>query len=34
LIDKLGEYEFRIAEGGTEDLQIEAFLAQVSALSH
>lgn len=32
LIDKLGEYEFRIVEGGTEDLQIEAFLAQVSAL--
>lgn len=33
LIDKLGEYEFRIVEGGTEDLQIEAFLAQVAALS-
>ncbi len=32
LIDKLGEYEFRIVEGGTEDLQIEAFLAQISAL--
>lgn len=32
LIDKLGEYEFRIVEGGSEDLQMEAFLAQVSAL--
>ena len=32
LIDKLGEYEFRIVEGGTEDLQMEAFLAQISAL--
>jgi replication factor C small subunit len=32
LIDKLGEYEFRIVEGGTEDLQIEAFLAQVCAI--
>ena len=34
LIDKLGEYEFRIVEGGTEDLQMEAFLAQISALSN
>src|SRR3989338_5745195 len=33
LIDKLGEYEFRIVQGGTEDIQLEAFLAQVSALS-
>lgn len=32
LIDKLGEYEFRIVEGGCEDLQMEAFLAQISAL--
>ncbi|MCK4967872.1 MAG: replication factor C small subunit, partial [Candidatus Aenigmarchaeota archaeon] len=32
LLDKLGEYEFRIIEGGTEDLQMEAFLAQVSTL--
>jgi len=32
LIDLLGEYEFRIVQGGTEDLQIEAFLAQVAAL--
>ena len=32
LIDKLGEYEVRIVEGGTEDLQMEAFLAQISAL--
>ncbi len=28
LIDKLGEYEFRIAEGASEDVQIEAMLAQ------
>jgi len=33
LIDKLGEYEFRIVEGGTEDLQIEAFLAQVAMIN-
>ncbi len=32
LIDRLGEYEFRIVEGGSEDLQIEAFLAEVVAL--
>ena len=32
LVDKLGEYEFRIVEGGQEDLQIEAFLAQLVAL--
>ena len=32
LIDRLGEYEFRIVEGGTEDLQIEAFLAQVASI--
>lgn len=32
LIDKLGEYEFRIVEGGSDDLQIEAFLAQLAAL--
>lgn len=32
LIDRLGEYEFRIVEGGTEDIQIEAFLAQLAAL--
>lgn len=34
LIDKLGEYEFRIVEGGSEDLQIEAFLAQIAALEN
>lgn len=28
LIDKLGEYEFRISEGASEDVQIEAMLAQ------
>lgn len=32
LIDKLAEYEFRIVEGGREDLQIEAFLAQLLGL--
>lgn len=34
LIDKLGEYEFRIVEGGADDLQLEAFLAQVVALKN
>ncbi len=33
LIDKLGEYEFRIVEGGTEDLQMECFLAQLSTIN-
>ncbi|MBI4894764.1 MAG: replication factor C small subunit [Candidatus Aenigmarchaeota archaeon] len=33
LIDKCGEYDFRISEGGNELIQIEAFLAQVSLLS-
>ena len=33
LIDKLGEYEFRIVEGGTEDLQMECFLAQLSVIN-
>jgi len=32
LIDKLGEYEFRIVEGGSDDLQLEAFLAQIAIL--
>lgn len=31
LIEKVGEYEFRIACGGTPQIQIEAFLAQLSA---
>ena len=30
LIEKVGEYEFRIACGGTPQIQIEAFLAQLS----
>ena len=30
LIDLLGEYEFRIVEGGSEDIQIEAFLANMA----
>ncbi len=32
IIEKLGEYEFRIAEGGTSDIQIESLLAQISNL--
>jgi replication factor C small subunit len=32
LIEKVGEYEFRIACGGTPQIQIEAFLAQLSAM--
>lgn len=33
LIDKCGEYEFRISEGGNELLQIEALLAQMALIS-
>jgi replication factor C small subunit len=33
LIDKCGEYDFRISEGGNELIQIEAFLAQVTLYS-
>ena len=33
LIELLGEYEFRITEGGTSDIQIEALLAQITGLS-
>ncbi|MEM5814585.1 MAG: replication factor C small subunit, partial [Candidatus Aenigmatarchaeota archaeon] len=32
LIEKVGEYEFRIACGGTPQIQIEAFLAQLGNL--
>jgi replication factor C small subunit len=32
IVDNLGEFEFRIAEGGTSDIQIEALLAKISAL--
>jgi len=32
LIEKVGEYEFRVACGGTPQIQIEAFLAQLSAM--
>lgn len=32
MIAKLGEYEFRIVEGGSPDLQLESFLAQVAHL--
>ena len=33
LIDKTGEYDFRISEGGSELLQLEALLAQFLLLS-
>jgi len=33
LIDKCGEYDFRISEGGNELIQIEALLAQIALLS-
>ncbi len=33
LIDKLAEYEFRIAEGASEDVQIEAMLAQFALIA-
>lgn len=32
VIEKIGEYEFRIAEGGNEQIQLEALLARISAL--
>lgn len=32
LIETMGEYEFRIVEGGSPDLQLESFLAQVANL--
>ena len=32
LIEKVGEYEYRIASGGTPQIQIEALLAQLSAM--
>ncbi|WP_347721674.1 replication factor C small subunit [Candidatus Nanohalococcus occultus] len=32
LVDSLAEYEFRIAEGGTDDIQIEALLAKLADL--
>ncbi len=32
VVEKLGEYEYRIAVGGTPQIQIEAFLAQLAAL--
>lgn len=32
IVDNLGEFEFRIAEGGTSDIQIEALLAKIAAL--
>ncbi|PSG98886.1 MAG: replication factor C small subunit [Nanohaloarchaea archaeon SW_7_43_1] len=32
IIEHLGEFEFRIAEGGTSDIQIEALLAKIADL--
>jgi len=32
VMEKLGEYEYRIAQGGDPQIQIEAFLAQLSVL--
>ncbi len=32
IIENLGEFEFRIAEGGTSDIQIEALLAKIADL--
>ncbi|MCK5040493.1 MAG: replication factor C small subunit, partial [Candidatus Aenigmarchaeota archaeon] len=32
IVKLLGEFEFRIAEGGSEDIQIEAFLANLADL--
>ncbi len=32
IVENLGEFEFRIAEGGTSDIQIEALLAKIAAL--
>ncbi len=34
IIDNLGEFEFRIAEGGTSDIQIEALLAKIADLKN
>lgn len=34
LIEKMGEYEFRIVEGGSPDVQIESFLAQLANLEN
>jgi len=34
IIDNLGEFEFRIAEGGTSDIQIEALLAKIANIEH
>ena len=34
IIENLGEFEFRISEGGSADIQIEAFLAQMADLEN
>ena len=33
MIEKLGEYEFRLNQGGTEEIQLEALLANVVAIA-
>jgi DNA polymerase III delta prime subunit len=32
MVEFLGEYQFRIAEGGSNDIQIEAMLASIGNL--
>ena len=34
IIDNLGEFEFRISEGGSPDIQIEALIAKIADLDH
>jgi replication factor C small subunit len=34
IIENLGEFEFRISEGGSPDIQIEALLAKIADLDH
>jgi len=34
LLEKMGEYEFRIVEGGSPDVQLESFLAQLANLEN
>jgi len=34
IINNLGEFEFRISEGGSPDIQIEALLAKIADLDH
>jgi len=34
IIEQMGEYEFRIVEGGSSDVQIESLLAQIANLDY